>query len=43
MSQSENLNWHKRAYLSLVVYIILSVSKYITGFVLIQQLLEQML
>ena len=44
MSQSENLKLAQRgAYLSLVVYIILSVSKYITGFVLIQQLLEQML
>ena len=37
MSQSENLKLAQRgAYLSLVVYIILSVSKYITGFVLIQ-------
>ena len=36
MSQSENLKLAQRgAYLSLVVYIILSVSKYITGFVLI--------
>ena len=34
MSQSENLKLAQRgAYLSLVVYIILSVSKYITGFV----------
>ena len=44
MSQSENLKLAQRgAYLSLVVYIILSVSKYITGFVFDSALLEQML
>ena len=44
MTQNENLKLAQRgAYLSLVIYIILSIAKYMTGYVYDSAQLEQML